>query len=157
MQFDKKFYKKFGWKVRSEGVMVSSSKAMAESYAREAGGRAYEYYPTDGFKYVWSPYIEDFFVMVRVLYPGSASYNYVHDSALQMFKREVRSMLEMIKQDKYVDEMEMLNNTNDISELVADAIVETYIDDKLCQATSKETEIIFKCDSYYLAHQGSGI
>lgn len=54
--FDQLLYERFGWRPRSSGVFVSGNKFGVLAY-----GKVYEVYPTDGFKYIWSPEIQDFF------------------------------------------------------------------------------------------------
>jgi len=51
---DEMFYNKFGWHVRSEGVFATASLDNAEEF-----GTAYYFYPSNGFKMVWSNYIDD--------------------------------------------------------------------------------------------------
>jgi len=51
------FNQKFGWKVRSEGVFVTSSREQARTY-----GKPYIFFPANGFKYVFNPKITDLYV-----------------------------------------------------------------------------------------------
>ncbi len=60
---DKEFQKKFGWKARSEGVFVTSSKTSASSY-----GKPYICIPADGFKYIWSNEIDDLYIYISDIY-----------------------------------------------------------------------------------------
>jgi hypothetical protein len=53
---DKKFKKKFGWKPRSEGVFANPDPSYASHY-----GKSVVIFPQNGFKYVWSPNIQDLY------------------------------------------------------------------------------------------------
>lgn len=53
--FDDFFKKKFGWKARSEGVFASSTPTGIETFGRNV----YLMFPCNGYKYVWSPTIQD--------------------------------------------------------------------------------------------------
>ncbi len=55
---DEYFFKKFHWKPRSEGVFASSHIGTAKAYTLRRLG-VYVIFPSNGFKYVWSPDIED--------------------------------------------------------------------------------------------------
>jgi len=55
---DKLFKKKFGWKVRSEGVFTTNRTTMARGY----GVNVYMFFPVNGYKYVWSEDVVDFFI-----------------------------------------------------------------------------------------------
>jgi hypothetical protein len=53
---DDLFKKKFGWKVRSEGVFVAPRNFPLSDY-----GRVYLFFPVGKFKYVWSPKVSDLY------------------------------------------------------------------------------------------------
>jgi hypothetical protein len=55
-ELDKELNKKFGWKVRSEGVFTTSSKSHASVY-----GKPYIFFPDNSFKYVFNPEITDLY------------------------------------------------------------------------------------------------
>ena len=55
--FDEVFKKKFGWRARSEGVFVTSSKITSNYYGEPA-----VFYPVNGWKFIWSPNINDLYV-----------------------------------------------------------------------------------------------
>lgn len=54
-KLDDLFNKKFGWKVRSVGVFVTSDVYKADNF----GNNIYHFIPIDGYKYVYSPDIKD--------------------------------------------------------------------------------------------------
>ena len=56
-KIDNLFYKKFGWKPRSEGVFVTPNESNAMDY-----GEPFVFLPANGYKYIWSPKIEDMFI-----------------------------------------------------------------------------------------------
>jgi hypothetical protein len=53
---NKSFYKKFGWKPRSEGVFCTGSSGTASGY-----GNDYIFFPIGDFEFVWSPTIDDLY------------------------------------------------------------------------------------------------
>ncbi len=55
---DKAFQKKFGWKVRSEGLFTATRPSMTEGY----GMNRYLVFPIGDFDYVWSEEHYDFFI-----------------------------------------------------------------------------------------------
>lgn len=55
---DKSFKKKFGWKVRSEGVFTSTKPGMTKGY----GSNLYLVFPINGYKFVYSEEHYDFFI-----------------------------------------------------------------------------------------------
>lgn len=57
---DMVFKSEFGWRVRSEGVFVSSDKSMAKDFS-ESGDDAYLFFPIGRYKYVWSPVVKDIY------------------------------------------------------------------------------------------------
>jgi hypothetical protein len=59
-ELNKLFHKKFGWKVRSEGLFCTGN-------INEAGGYGYEFlvFPIGEFKYVWSPEIRDLYSFIE--------------------------------------------------------------------------------------------
>jgi len=59
-QLDDLFKKKFGWKVRSEGVFVNSDYGTASGY-----GHTYFFFPIGQFKYVWSPKVGDLWIYLK--------------------------------------------------------------------------------------------
>ncbi len=59
---DKEFQKKFGWKVRNEGVFVTSDPVTASRYGKE-----YIFLPANGFKYIFNWKIPDLFIRLGSL------------------------------------------------------------------------------------------
>jgi len=156
-QFDIRFSKKFGWKPRSEGVMVTSDIHMAADYANESGGGPpCIFFSTNNFKYVYSPEICDFFIMVRNLWPfeGKDTEEGRSDRGiLEMFKTDMIGLLGAIGKKEYRIKIKNLNNTDTISSIVADAIIKTYTDTNIREAVDRRVEIMFKCSNYYLVSQ----
>ena len=62
--FNKSFYKKFGWKPRSEGVFCTGNEATASGY-----GDAYIFFPIGDFEFLWSPKIRDLYDHVHTRKP----------------------------------------------------------------------------------------
>jgi hypothetical protein len=59
-KLNKLFYKKFGWKPRSEGVFCTSDRGTTSGY-----GDTFFLFPIGTFKYVWSPEIEDLWTHIK--------------------------------------------------------------------------------------------
>jgi len=95
-EMDKRFYKKFGWKPRTEGVFATGSLTTAESYGRNLA----IFFPFDGYKYIWSSKIRDFY--------ESTSYSHMTKTELlRMDKNEVYKEFDKIIKtytDKYLSE-----------------------------------------------------
>jgi hypothetical protein len=79
---DKEFKKKFGWKVRSEGVFVTSVQYMASAY-----GEVVMFFPVNGYKYVWSPEIFDLSVHISDLGDPDILVNYEDDFASDIVEK----------------------------------------------------------------------
>lgn len=52
--FNECLYNKFGWRPRTEGTFATSSPQLSKEY-----GKTFVFFPFNGFKYVWSPAVED--------------------------------------------------------------------------------------------------
>ena len=59
-ELDELFKDEFGWEARSEGVFATSYISISSDY-----GEPYLFFPADGFKFVWSPEIEDLFAEIK--------------------------------------------------------------------------------------------
>lgn len=118
------FKKKFGWKPRSEGVFVSSSRDMSHTY-----GDLYVFFPVDGFKFVWSENISDFWkhipsVRKRSIMLRWESGNYdLTDEFKEFYSKEVKISKDLIEM--------------------------SYIDTDLFAALKTSNEVMFKCKKYY--------
>lgn len=53
---DNLFLQKFGWRARSAGVFCTGEESQANYY-----GTPYKIYPTDGYKFIWSPEVMDLY------------------------------------------------------------------------------------------------
>ncbi|MCK9371481.1 hypothetical protein M0R04_16320, partial [Candidatus Dojkabacteria bacterium] len=154
-RFDEKFKKRFGWPARSESVMAVSHLGYASVYAEEAGGNVAIFLPTNGFKFIWSPKVEDFFVVVKNLWPGGRPENRsmpLNKFGLDMFRLDMITVLKAIDKEDYIKEINKAADTDEMSNIVADAIVETYTNKHLCEAVNYKVEIMFECDDYYLVN-----
>jgi hypothetical protein len=58
-KFDEEFANKFGWHARSEGVFTTTSRRTAATY-----GRAYIFFPTGHYEYIWSDEVDDLYTTV---------------------------------------------------------------------------------------------
>jgi hypothetical protein len=69
----------------------------------------------------------------------------------------MKRLLESLGKTNYIKDLAKFDNTHDMSQFVAEAAVETYIDYGLCAAKGTANEVVFKCDSYYLVERGMGL
>jgi len=148
--------KKFGWKPRSEGLFVTPSKDEALGY-----GPAYYIFPIGNYKYIWSPYIEDFYVDLRSKFP---SWMLNKDKHI----KELNVRWEWKFDDKRKNDLRVKNNITWLTsktkeEYIAKSIedrermignfIKSYvmqcIDYDLERALNISNEVMFKCDKYY--------
>ena len=108
------FYKKFGWPARN-GVFVNAN--VRETYTY---GRPYVFFPTNGFKYVWSAHVIDF-------------YNSLPDNMLldRTGPGEPRTLSDKGKE-------------------ILDDMIRGYSDFGLHLALSRENEVMFNVKKYYM-------
>lgn len=59
-ELDERFYKKYGWRPRSEGVFTSPIKNHAKTY-----GEAYMFFPVGKYEYLYNPKIDDLFSYIE--------------------------------------------------------------------------------------------
>lgn len=78
---DKAFKKRFGWKVRSEGLFTATKPAMTTGY----GANRYLVFPIGDYKYVWSKEVYDFFIIqsnimsTYQLNPDTVKYEHIEE------------------------------------------------------------------------------
>lgn len=117
---NEKFNKKFGWKCRN-GVFVSADEEIAGSY-----GSCYMFFPVDGYKYVWSPIVEDLWFNLN-------GKDYISNTKRNCrYKGELKTKW-LIKREKWLIK-----------------IVDSYTN-KGIKDIDKE-ELIVKCKGYYLVN-----
>jgi len=81
---DDLFYKKFGWFPRKTGVFGTGLARMAGVF-----GNIYRIYPTDNYKYLWSPEVSDLFDVLEYDEGG-----YINKSGLKDLKKIINSYQE---------------------------------------------------------------
>ncbi len=123
--FDDALNKKFGWKVRSSGVFCGSLPSMAQMYGH---GRAYLVYPVNGYKYVWSKYVTDFFDELQSVNIISGSNSPTCDWTTGGFWDDKKELDKLTK-----------------------GIVNGYTDKNLTKSNNYSAEVILHCpNGYYL-------
>lgn len=115
--------KKFGWRPRQEGVFCTGDSKTASLY-----GDTYAIFPLDGYKYIWSPKIPDFY---STYYAASGKSNFVNIW---------NELLSMFMKDDFGDEY--------ITNVAIQNIVKTYKNTDLAKAIESGNEIIVKCKGY---------
>jgi hypothetical protein len=145
---DALFFKKFGWKVRSEGIFTNPQPGTVMPY----GAYAYAFFPIGKYRYVWSDRVEDLFSQMyrENLTPDKADHLYS-----EVFgNKEV--LLPTFRETHY-EEMEkykkwFLDPNGWFAEVLerADKILNTYQDNQLGRALAHKFEVTFDCKKYYL-------
>jgi hypothetical protein len=149
------FKKNFGWNVRSEGVFVTFDKGTASKY-----GAPYFFFPIDNYKYIYSNEIEDLydhFGFFSEFEPISLKKNIIASVKRDWMQKDSFETRYLNKTgfkpvsdevlDKFIqDEM---NKEKEKIEKEIDKIMKTYKTSNLKNA-KQETEIVFKCDEYYM-------
>jgi len=110
---DDEFSKKFGWKVRSEGLFTWGGR-ITGGYGTAAG----IVFPTGNFDFVWSKKVYDLFMYYDKSYKPSG----MKDS-----EEEIEYRKEWVKRT-----------------------IDTYTNKNLCEALSSTSEIVIKCNSYWI-------
>ncbi len=142
------FFKKFGWKVRSEGVFTNPYANFVLPY----GNYKYVFFPIGKYRYVWSSRVEDLFAQMyrRKLTPDKADHLYSevfgNDEVLLPTSKEAH-FEEMEKYKKWFKDP-----TGWFAEVLkrSDEIINTYQDDNMSMALAHRMEVTFNCKKYYL-------
>jgi len=112
------FFEKFGWEPRSSALFVTGAHAQAAEY-----GNIFKIYPTDGYKFLWSPSISDLFKEFHAEF-GVA---FIGNDTISAQKRKSKEQ--------------------QILEFCIDS-VDTYIDTNLLAAIKSGNEIMIQCKQY---------
>lgn len=119
-KIDEIFYKKFGWKPRSEGVFCTGNISTANLY-----GEIYVIFPIGDFEILWSEEVEDL---------------YIKSGTFSMYA----SML-----DQLISAFMLKDSSHYSDEKGMKRLVDTYKNKDLYGAIKSENEIMIKCDQYY--------
>jgi len=120
------FYKKFGWKPRSEAMFCTGSDEIATDY-----GTPYIVFPIGDFKYLWSPKIFDLFTEM-------ANNSLIHTSNILAI-RAGRGFIN----DAPIDDLIKMRDK------AMKELVDTYISNDINRAIALGNEIMIGCKSYY--------
>jgi len=144
---------RFGWRPRKEGVFAYQTPTSSYSY-----GEPYMIFPVDGFKYVWSPKIKDFFLMFSKYPAYDFNIERLDDVKryLNYYNKLDRGKLEIYYNeyikgffDMSLDEWFELMTPEGIKAKLK-IMSDTYIDKWMKKLLiSDEREILIKCDKYY--------
>jgi hypothetical protein len=110
---DKLFFNKFGWKARSEGTFCRGTNRVGYY------GIVYEIYPTNRYKYIWSPKVGD-------LYETYVNWERVYNNN---------------HPDHYA-------TIEDVKDFLIRDVLDTYQDTDLAGAIKSGNEIMLLCDEY---------
>jgi len=145
---DTMFFRKFGWKVRSEGVFTNPQPGTVMPY----GAYAYVFIPIGKYRYVWSSTVEDLFSQMyrRKLTPDKADHLYSEitgDDEGLLPTSKVKHFVTMTKFKEWFKDpkgwfAEVLKRS--------DEIINTYQDDNMSMALAHRMEVTFNCKKYYL-------
>ncbi len=121
---DQMFQQKFGWKVRSQGVFTSQSKAVVRSYGMEA-----YFFPIGKYSYVWSKKVKDLYQTIK-----SDIINKVLDDNMLLTR-----------------DIEPEHITPEFKDMLED-IISTYTDKRYPSKMKRTHECIFRTKSYYVIY-----
>jgi hypothetical protein len=145
---DFKFFEKFKWPVRSEGIFTVPDQGSTISY----GSYTYAFFPIGKYRYVWSDRVMDLFAEMykRKLTPDKADHLYSdivgNDEVILPTSKEAH-FIEMKKYKKwFLDPNGWFAEVN----MRSDEIINTFIDDKMGMALAHKFEVVFDCKKYYL-------
>jgi hypothetical protein len=138
---DDMFFKKFGWRARSEGVFATPSFDSCSYY-----GCRSMFFPVGQFKYVWSPDIKDLYGHLdwRIQTYFDAKPSYILDVEYNIYD-EIGSNLSFDDWKEQFDIKEYLMGK--IRELI-----EMYTNKGISRALESDCEMSFKCKEYYLVN-----
>jgi hypothetical protein len=117
---DKEFKKRFGWNVRSKGVFATANFDAAEDY-----GTPYYFYPSNGFKVVYSDKIDDLTL-------------YLDDN--NVIHREGNKWITTDVWKSKIDELDIVHEYKQGGPADINKALQTF------------NEVIFKCDFYYIVN-----
>lgn len=146
---DKMFKKNFGWKPRSEGVFVSLDKGLASSYSPSR--RTTIFMPVDGYKYLWSPDIDDLYDWLTINLPPQEhnALKYDNDRSVSERKHAEAFLRNNMPNNQNFDDY--VGSLIDSAEDRLQDAVHTYKNDNIENAGRHfQGELIFGCKHYYL-------
>lgn len=142
---DEQFYKIFGWRPRTEGVFCTSDIVSTETYS----SHAHIIFPKDGFKYIWSPEIDDLHS-----YLGPIKFEYsdlvlVTKKGHEAEEEEIRKKYKTKKE--YVDFLNKKYKERTI-QLLQETVLK-YKEMDINKVLISGNEIMIKCNYYYAVHE----
>lgn len=137
--FNNLFQKKFGFKLRSEGVFTSSSKGIASYYGINSimfgdTSGAYIFVPIKPYKFYYS-------LLVKDLYMDIGSEGSINLKLLTPYESDL-----IIHNEPLI----LAPNLKKKYDEILERIVNSYTNKNLKQAIPLEHEIVFDCDKYIL-------
>jgi hypothetical protein len=152
---NEQFKKKFGWFVRSEGVFTTFDEETASKY-----GSSYIFFPIDNYKYIYSNEVTDIYEHFGFFSPFEPSAlaknalakikkNWMHKDSYET--RYLNKTGFKPKDEKTLDDFIQSEIERAKEEIIkeVDKILKTYKTTNL-KGASTDTEIVFKCDEYYM-------
>ena len=145
---DFKFFQKFKWPVRSEGIFTVPDAASTFPY----GAYAYAFFPIGKYRYVWSDRVADLFAEMykRKLTPDKADHLYSeifdNEEVLLPSSKENHEE-ELVKYKKWLKDPNGWFNEVVIR---SDEIINTFVDNKMDMALAHKFEVVFDCKKFYL-------
>jgi len=148
---DKLFFKKFGWKPRSEGVFALAVNKI------EYMTSYYPVFPIGEYGYIWSPKVTDLYMTLKDKFDDTYK-----DSNLKAYLNE--RDLHMTLKNKFDDrpdhdgtvfkDLKKFPKNSESIKADLDALVDTYKDSDLKaylnERDNSAREIMIRCESYYL-------
>jgi len=145
---DRSFKKKFGWRVRSQGVFTTSDKIYAGGY-----GLNVLFFPIGKYKYVYSPEVRDLYAhiggedlsYIEVIldgYSDTAEWEYRYRDSYEDEEPDNISFEEYAEM-KEEEEMDVWLDS-------VDKTLKTYKSTDMSKAIKSGNETVFQCSQYYI-------
>ncbi len=159
-KFNELLYDKFGWYPRTEGVFAFQKLGSSSNY-----GESYMIFPVDGFEYIWSPNISDFYIEFKRKNNLMIKYfkdydNLNKDNLINYFDEKLvydyDNMPNVVGEENVITKEKWLEiMTEENIENILKNISDEYIDKdfNIYLKMNDAREIMIKCDKYYYVYK----
>jgi len=138
--FDNEFYKKFGWKARSNSIFCTGLEDIAMTY-----GMGYIVFPIGNFKYLWSMEAKDLYIYC--LQNFIIDHKHLEGQAFTTVAKKFNGS--KVIQSETEIELERLVKEK---QKKIDKVMKSYKTTGLNEAIDSGSEIMINCKEYYALH-----
>ena len=136
---DRLFYKKFGWKARSNSIFCTGSKTVASSY-----GTVYGIFPIGKYKFIWNKDIRDLFM--------SFDYRKIKITLIDKHREELNALSKYPQDPEHMLYTKLDRKSKLWKEYELDVytdVISKYTTKNLTKAIRSSNEIMVGCEKYY--------